>query len=83
MQEAPRVLTVRVNKDYGKAEYSDYQLYVAMCDFDHTKSKVKSPQMESQCERFHKALLKKLYRPIIAKTQMVIQYGGESYMQDD
>lgn len=56
MQEAPRVLTVRVNKDYGKAEYSDYQLYVAMCDAERTRSKVKSPQLQSQCERIHKAL---------------------------
>ena len=35
-------------------EQHNYQLYLAMCDIDHTKTKAKSPQTNGICERFHK-----------------------------
>ena len=40
----------------------DYQLYLAMCDIDHTKTKAGSPQTNGICERFHKTLLNEFYQ---------------------
>ena len=40
-----RILTGRGTEEYcGKAEQHDYQLYLALNDIDHTKTKARSPQ---------------------------------------
>ena len=39
-----RILTDRGTEFCGKAEQHDYQLYLALNDIEHTKTKVKSPQ---------------------------------------
>ena len=40
----------------------DYQLFLAINDIDHTKTKVKSPQTNGICERFHKTILQEFYQ---------------------
>ena len=35
---------------------------VAVNDIDHTKTKVKSPQTNGICERFHKTVLQEFYQ---------------------
>ena len=49
-----RILTDRGTEYCGRADRHDYQLFLAINDIDHTKSKVKSPQTNGICERFHK-----------------------------
>lgn len=39
----PRILTDRGTEYCGKVEHHDYQLYLAINDIDHTKTKVMSP----------------------------------------
>ena len=37
-------------------------LFLAINDIDHTKTKVKSPQTNGICERFHKTILQEFYQ---------------------
>jgi len=57
-----RILTDRGTEYCGKAEQHDYQLFLAINDIDHTKTKVKSPQTNGICERFHKTILQEFYQ---------------------
>ena len=51
----------------GKAEQHDYQLYLALNDIDHTKTKARSPQTNGICERFHKPILQEFYQVTFRK----------------
>lgn len=62
-----RILTDRGTEYCGKAERHDYQLYLAINDIEHTKTKVKSPQTNGICERFHKTLLQEFYQVALRK----------------
>ena len=44
-----RILTDRGTEYCGNRERHDYQLYLAINDIDHTKTKVKSPQTNGIC----------------------------------
>ena len=57
-----RVLTDHGTEFFGKAEHHNYQLYLAMCNIDHTKTKARSPQTNGICERFHKTILNEFYQ---------------------
>lgn len=57
-----RILTDRGTEYCGKAESHDYQLYMAINDIDHTKTKARSPQTNGICERFHKTVLQEFYQ---------------------
>jgi transposase InsO family protein len=57
-----RILTDRGTEYCGKAESHDYQLYLAINDIDHTKTKARSPQTNGICERFHKTVLQEFYQ---------------------
>ena len=57
-----RVLTDRGTEYCGKVETHDYQLYLAVNDIDHTKTKARSPQTNGMCERFHKTVLQEFYQ---------------------
>lgn len=48
-----RILTDRGTGYCGRAESHDYPLYLATNDIEHTRTKVKSPQTNGICERFH------------------------------
>ena len=63
-QELPvlRILTDRGTEYCGKAETHDYQLYLAVNDIEHTRTKVKHPQTNGICERFHKTVLHEFYQ---------------------
>ena len=62
-----RILTDRGTEYCGKAEQHDYQLYLALNDIEHTKTKVKSPQTNGICERFHKTILHEFYQVVLRK----------------
>lgn len=57
-----RILTDRGTEYCGKVEYHDYELYLAVNDIDHTKTKAASPQTNGICERFHKIILQEFYQ---------------------
>lgn len=68
-----RILTDRGTEYCGKVENHAYQLYLAVEDVDHTRTKANSPQTNGICERFHRtikdefydiAFRKKLYRSV-------------------
>ena len=57
-----RILMDRGTEYCGKAETHDYQLYLAINDIEHTKTKVRHPQTNGICERFHKTILQEFYQ---------------------
>ena len=57
-----RVLTDRGTEYCGNPEQHPYELYLAVEDIEHTRTKVKSPQTNGICERFHKTVLNEFYR---------------------
>ncbi|TFF37655.1 IS481 family transposase [Mucilaginibacter psychrotolerans] len=68
-----RILTDRGTEYCGVRDQHEFQLYLAIEDIDHTKTKAKSPQTNGICERFHRtiqdefyaiAFRKKIYRSI-------------------
>ena len=63
-QEIPllRVLTDRGTEFCGNREYHEYELYLTLEDIDHSRTRVKSPQSNGICERFHKTMLDEFYR---------------------
>lgn len=62
-----RILTDRGTEYCGKLEQHDYQLYLAMNDIEHTRTKAASPQTNGICERFHKTILQEFYQVTFRK----------------
>jgi transposase InsO family protein len=65
--ELLRVLTDRGTEYCGKVEQHEYQLYLAVNDVDHTRTKAQSPQTNGICERFHKTILNEFYQVAFRK----------------
>ena len=57
-----RILTDRGTEYCGRKDQHEYQLYLALEDIDHTKTKTKRPQTNGICERFHKTVLEEFYQ---------------------
>lgn len=57
-----RVLTDRGTEFCGKVEHHDYQLYLAINEIEHTKTRARRPQTNGICERFHKTILQEFYQ---------------------
>ena len=57
-----RILTDRGTEYCGRQDVHDYQLFLAINDIDHTKTKAKSPKTNGICERFHKTILQEFYQ---------------------
>ena len=62
-----RIMTDRGTEYCGRADKHDYQLFLAINDIEHTKTKVKSPQTNGICERFHKTILQEFYQVAFRK----------------
>ena len=62
-----RILTDRGTEYCGRADRHDYQLFLAINDIEPTKTKVKSPQTNGICERFHKTILQEFYQVTFRK----------------
>lgn len=62
-----RMLTDRGTEFCGKVEHHDYQLYLAINDIEHTKTRAMSPQTNGICERFHKTILNEFYQVTFRK----------------
>jgi transposase InsO family protein len=62
-----RVLTDRGTEYCGNPERHEYELYLAVEDVDHTRTKTKNPQTNGICERFHRTVLDEFYRVVFRK----------------
>lgn len=56
-----RILTDRGTEYCGKIENHAYQLYLAIENIDHSKTKVRHPQTNGICERFHRTIKEEFY----------------------
>jgi transposase InsO family protein len=74
-----RVLTDRGTEYCGKAEQHAYELYLAVEDIDHSRTKAYSPQTNGICERFHKTMKHEFYE--IAFRKKI--YGSLEVLQTD
>ena len=62
-----RTLTDRGTEYCGRREQHEYQLYLAIEDIDHSKTKAKSPQTNGICERFHRTCQEEFYAVVFRK----------------
>ena len=74
-----RILTDRGTEYCGRVEYHDYQLFLAVRDIDHTKTKARHPQTNGIVERFHRTILDEFYRVAFRKKI----YGSLQELQND
>src|SRR5215203_4105312 len=74
-----RVLTDRGTEYCGNPERHEYELYLAVEDVDHSRTKTKSPQTNGIVERFHKTVLDEFYRVAFRKCI----YGSIAELQGD
>jgi transposase InsO family protein len=56
-----RVLTDRGTEYCGQREHHEYQLYLAVENIDHSRTRAKSPQTNGICERFHRTMQDEFY----------------------
>jgi transposase InsO family protein len=56
-----RILTDRGTEYNGSIENHEYQLYLAIEDIDHSKTKARHPQTNGICERFHRTIKEECY----------------------
>ena len=62
-----RILTDRGTEYCGAREHHEYQLYMAIEDIEHSKTKAKSPQTNGICERFHRTMQDEFYATAFRK----------------
>jgi transposase InsO family protein len=74
-----RILTDRGTEYCGNRERHEYQLYLAIEDIDHSKTKARSPQTNGICERFHKTIQDEFYAVAFRKKI----YNGLEEIQED
>ncbi len=64
---AAELLTDRGTEYCGAHDRHEYELYLAVEDIDHTRTKTKSPQTNGICEKLHKTMLDEFYRVAFRK----------------
>lgn len=62
-----RVLTDRGTEFCGSPDKHPYELYLQLNEIEHTKTKVRSPQTNRICKRFHQPILNEFYRVAFRK----------------
>ena len=80
-QDVPllRVLTDRGTEYCGNRESHEYQLYLAVENIDHSRTKARSPQTNGICERFHRTVQEEFYSTAFRKKL----YRGLNELQAD
>ena len=74
-----RILTDRGTEYCGTHDRHEYELYLAVENIDHSRTKAKSPQTNGIVERFHKTMLDEFYRVAFRKQV----YDSIEALQDD
>ena len=74
-----RVLTDRGTEYCGNREHHEFQLYLAIEDIEHSRTKAKSPQTNGICERFHRTIQDEFYSVAFRKKL----YKGLEELQAD
>lgn len=74
-----RVLTDRGSEYCGSIEHHEYQLYMALENIDHSKTKARHPQTNGICERFHRTMKDEFYSIAFRKK---IYHSIEELQQD-
>ena len=81
-----RILTDRGTEYCGAPERHEYELYLAVENIDHTRTKTRRPQTNGICERFHKTMLNEFYRVAFCKkiysTLEELQADLDAWMQE-
>ena len=69
-QDVPllRMLTDRGTEFCGSLQHHEYELYLAIENIDHSKTKARHPQTNGICERFHKTIQEEFYTVAFRKT---------------
>jgi transposase InsO family protein len=62
-----RVLTDRGTEFNGRPENHEYELYLQIEGVDHSKTKVRHPQSNGNCERMHRTMQEEFYAIIFRK----------------
>lgn len=62
-----RILTDRGTEYCGAREHHEYELYLALEDIDHSRTKAKSPQTNGICERLHRTMQDEFYATAFRK----------------
>lgn len=68
-QQVPllRILTDRGTEYCGSIQHHEYQLYLAIENIDHSKTKARSPQSNGICERLHRTIQEEFYQVAFRK----------------
>jgi transposase InsO family protein len=74
-----RILTDRGSEYCGNIETHSFQLFLALNEIEHTKTKAYHPQTNGICERFHRTILNEFYRVTFRKKV----YQTLDELQDD
>jgi len=81
-----RVLTDRGTEYCGKIENHAYQLYLALENIDHSKTKARHPQTNGIVERFHRTMKQEFYditfRKKIYTTLDELQQGLDQWLSN-
>nr|NGY94221.1 hypothetical protein [Neochlamydia sp. AcF84] len=62
-----RILTDRGTEYCGAREHHEYELYLAIEDIDHSRTKARHPQTNGICERFHQTIQNEFYATAFRK----------------
>jgi transposase InsO family protein len=62
-----RILTDRGTEYCGNVAHHEFELYLALEDIDHSKTKARNPQSNGIVERFHKTILEEFYQVAFRK----------------
>jgi transposase InsO family protein len=74
-----RILTDRGTEFCGNREHHEYQLYLALENIDHSRTRAYSPQTNGICERFHRTMQDEFYSIAFRKRL----YDSLEQLQDD
>src|ERR671918_1646367 len=74
-----RMLTDRGSEYCGAHDRHPFELYLAVNDIEHTRTRIKRPQTNGICERFQKTVLNEFYRVTLRRTF----YPGLAELQRD
>ncbi len=74
-----RILTDRGREYCGTLQHHEYQLYLAIEGIEHTKTRVRSPQTNGICERFHRTIQDEFYQMAFRKKI----YSSVEELQED